>query len=141
MEFKVSENFKDRLISDLDNKYLGHGVKLGGSINDNKVKLYTTDDYGKHSNFATRIFHGKLNGNVLSGKFSISLYAALLLGILTVFCLESIVTAIISGSAQSIILPAAIIVIEIIYFFSLKRISAENDEFIKKYLEACIVED
>ena len=141
MEYKVNQNFMEQLTSDLDKKYLSNGVKLGGSVNDNKIKLYTEDDYGKHSNFTTRVFYGKLSGNTLSGKFSISLYVICLLGVLMAVCVESIVTAVLSKPFEAVIFPSAIIIIEIVYFLSLKRISAENDKLVKKYLEDCTVED
>ena len=141
MNYKVKDSFKQQLQSDLDNKYLAQGVRLGGSIKDNKVKLYTTDGHGKHSEFAARAFYGKLDGNILSGKFSVSHYVLILLGVLTAFCIESIVAALISKSIQSIIFPSVIIIIEIIYLLSLKRISAENDRYIKKYIEDNTIED
>ncbi|MBR1730841.1 MAG: hypothetical protein IJ725_00185 [Ruminococcus sp.] len=141
MQYIVGDNFSEQLAADLDKKYLASGVKLGGDIKENKIKLYTTDDYGKHSSFAARTFYGKLDGNKLSGKFSISLYVVFLLGVLLGVCIESIVMAALSGSLQSMIFPIAIIIIEIVYFFSIKKISSENDKYIKKYLEACVVED
>lgn len=141
MEYKVSDNFLVQLEADLDKKYLASGVKLGGSIKENKIKLYTTDEHGKHSNFATRIFNGRVNNNSLSGKFLPSLYVVLLLVILTFFCIESVVMAIISSSLQSLIFPVVIIAAEIAYFLSLKRISSDNDKLITKYLEDNKVED
>ena len=141
MDFTVSEDFSARLSADLDKKYLKSGVKLGGSINENKIKLYTTDDHGKHSSFMTRTFYGKLSGNVLSGKFSVSGYALLLLGILAGFCIESIITAVVSGSLMSMVFPIAILALELLYFIFIKRLSYENDILIKKYLEGCIVEN
>lgn len=141
MNYKVKEDFTARLTTDIDKAKLGQGVILGGSIKDNKIKLYTTDVHGKHSNFATRIFYGKLIGNTLKGKFFISCYVCVLLAILAAVCIESIIMAVVSDSPTSVVFPAVIIVIEIIYLFSIKRISAENDMYIKKYLEDCTVED
>ena len=141
MDYKVSPDFAEQLSADLDNKYLSSGVKLGGSIEENKIKLYTTDGRGKHSNFMARTFYGKVEGNVLSGKFSVSRYVILLFGILAGFCIESIVMAVISASLTSIFFPIVILLLEVLYFVFIKRISFENDTLIKKYLEGCIVED
>lgn len=141
MEYKVSDNFTQQLTADLDKKYLSSGVKLGGSVDDNKIKLYTTDERGKHSNFMTRTFYGRVEGNVLSGKFTVSRYALLLFGILAGFCIESIVMAIISASLTSIFFPIVILLFEVLYFVFIKKISIENDTLVKKYLEGCIVED
>lgn len=141
MNYKVKSDFIQTLKSDLDKKYLASGVRLGGSIKDNKISLYTTDSHGKHSNFASRTFYGRAEGGVLTGRFSVSHYALLLLGLLTGICIESIVMAIISGSYISAAFPIAIIVVEVMYFIFIKRISAENDKLIKKYLEDCTVED
>ena len=141
MDYKVSSDFAVQLSADLDNKYLSSGVKLGGSIDENKIKLYTTDDRGKHSNFMTRTFYGKVEGNVLSGSFSVSRYVLLLLGILAGFCIESIVMAAVSASLASLFFPIVILLLEVLYFVYIKKISFENDTLIKKYLEDCIVED
>lgn len=141
MDYKVSSDFAVQLSADLDNKYLSSGVKLGGSIDENKIKLYTTDGRGKHSNFMTRTFYGTVDGNVLSGKFSVSRYVILLFVILAAFCIESIVMAVISASLTSIFFPIVILLLEVLYFVFIKRISFENDTLIKKYLEDCIVED
>lgn len=141
MDYKVSSDFAVQLSADLDNKYLSSGIKLGGSVDNNKIKLYTTDDRGKHSNFMTRTFYGKVEGDVLSGSFSVSRYVLLLLGILAGFCIESIVMAAVSASLTSIFFPIVILLLEVLYFVFIKRISFENDTLIKKYLEDCIVED
>ena len=141
MDYKVSKNFMSQLSADMDNKYLSSGLRLGGSIDENKIKLYTVDDHGKHSNFLTRTFYGKLNGNVLSGNFSVSRYVLLLLGILAGFCIESIVMAIISASLMSLFFPIVILIMEVLYLIYIKRISFENDKLIKSYLEDCIVEN
>ena len=34
MDYKVSENFRETLTADLENKHLGYGVKLGGKLKD-----------------------------------------------------------------------------------------------------------
>lgn len=141
MNFKVSENFTQQLSADLDKKYLSCGIKLGGSVDNNKIKLYTTDDRGKHSNFMTRTFYGKVEDNVLSGSFSVSRYVLLLLGILAGFCIESIVMAAVSASLASLFFPIVILLLEVLYFVYIKKISFENDTLIKKYLEGYIVED
>ncbi|MBQ7504017.1 MAG: hypothetical protein IJT79_01710 [Ruminococcus sp.] len=141
MNYKISENFARQLSADLDKKYLSSGVKLGGSIENNKIKLYTTDDHGKHSSFMTRTFYGKLNGDILNGKLSVSRYVLLLLGILAGFCIESIVMAVISASLISIFFPVVILVLEVLYFVFIKKISFENDKLINKYLEDLTIEN
>ncbi len=141
MDYKVGYGFLEKLNNDLEKKYLFSGFRLGGKIKENKICLYTIDDHGKHSNFANRIFYGKVEGDTLSGNFSVSRYVILLLGILAGFCIESIVMSIISGSLSSIVFPIAIIVFEILYFVFIKRISADNDKLIKKYLEDCVIEN
>lgn len=141
MNYKVNEDFTEQLSRDFGKKYLSSGIKLGGDINGDKIKLYTEDDHGKHSNFAQRIFFATLSGNTLSGKFSLSRYVIVLLIILAAFCVESIVMAVISASVLSVIFPAAILIIEILYLIFIKKISYENDTLIKKYLEDCAVED
>lgn len=141
MDYKISSDFARQLSVDLDNKYLSSGIKLGGSVDNNKIKLYTTDDRGKHSNFMTRTFYGRIEGNILNGNFSVSRYVLLLLGILAGFCVESIVMAVISASLISVFFPIVILIFEVLYLVFIKRISFENDTLIKKYLEGCIVED
>ncbi len=141
MDYKISSDFARQLSVDLDNKYLSSGIKLGGSVDNNKIKLYTTDDRGKHSNFMTRTFYGRIEGNILNGNFSVSRYVLLLLGILAGFCVESIVMAVISASLISAFFPIVILIFEVLYLVFIKRISFENDTLIKKYLEGCIVED
>lgn len=141
MIYKVSEDFTEQLSRDFGKKYLSSGIKLGGDIKNDKIKLYTEDDHGKHSNFAQRTFYAKLNGNTLSGNFSVSRYVLILLIILAAFCVESIVMAVISASVLSVIFPAVILVIEVLYLIFIKKISYENDRLIKKYLEDCAVED
>lgn len=141
MIYKVNENFLEQLALDLNKKYLSSGLRLGGDIEKDKIKLYTEDDHGKHSNFTTRVFKASINGNTLSGGFKISLYVLVLLLILFAFCVESIIASIISGSLMSVIFPAVIIAVELIYYFLLKRLSAENDRLIIKYLEEQAVED
>ena len=141
MNYNVKEDFLDQLSSDLNKKYLSSGIMLGGSIDDNKIKLFPEDSYGKHSNFAVRIFYGKINGNVLSGYFSVSRLVILLLGILAGVCIESIITAAISASIESMVFPIFILIIEALYFIFIKKISNNYEELIKKYLEDCTVED
>lgn len=141
MDYKISSDFARQLSVDLDNKYLSSGIKLGGSVDNNKIKLYTTDDRGKHSNFMTRTFYGRIEGNILNGNFSVSRYVLLLLWILAGFCVESIVMAVISASLISVFFPIVILIFEVLYLVFIKRISFENDTLIKKYLEGCIVED
>ena len=138
MNYKVSSDFIQKLETDIDRKRLGSGMKLGGSISENKIKLYVTDDYGKHSNFASRIFYAKLNGNILIGNFSVSYYVIALLGILAGFCVESIVAAIIRGAVEALVFPIVILLVELVYLLSLKKISAVKDSYIIKYLEACV---
>ena len=141
MNYKVGNDFLEKLNNDLEKKYLYSGLRLGGSIKDNKICLYTIDEDGKHSKFDNRVFYGKVEGDTLNGKLSVSHFVILLLGILAGFCIESIVMAIISDSLSSIVFPIAIIVFEILYFIFIKRVSAENDGLINKYLEDCVIEN
>ncbi len=141
MNYNVNKDFLKQLSSDLNKKYLSSGIVLGGSIDDNKIKLYPEDIHGKHSNFAVRIFYGKINGNILSGRFSVSRLVILLLGILAVVCIESIIAAAIFSSLESMIFPIFILIVEALYFIFIKRISHDNEELINKYLEDCTVED
>lgn len=141
MDYKVREDFLTKLDTDIDKKYLAPGLKLSGDIKGEKVQLYLTDDFGKHSNFINRTFYGKISRNTLSGKFRLSNYALIILGALFGVCIESIVSAIIFKGYSSLVLPSVIIFVEIFYFFYIKKLSLKHDSLIKKYLEDNSIEN
>lgn len=141
MIYKVKDSFRDDVSHLIGKKIFADGVLLGGSIDGDKIKLYTTDTHGKHSKFIARTFYGTLRGNTLTGKFFISYFVCFLLGLLAGVCIESIIMAIISDSMSSLVFPIVILAAEIVYLLSIKRISADNDKYIKMFLEDCRVED
>ncbi len=134
MVFKTNGDFSSIIKNDLNKKYLYSGKRLGGDIFDNNVKLYLEDDFGKHSAFMSEYFYGTIIGEKLVGKFRASTYVIVLLAILFTVAVESIIAAIIFKGYISVIMPSLIIAAEIFYFFYLKKMSAENNELIIKYL-------
>ena len=141
MKMNVGEGFGEKLKKDIGKRYLSSGQKLGGELNGDKVRLCIVDDHGKCSNFLTRVFYGRLEGKALVGSIRISNYALILLGVLLGFCIENIIATTITGSLSALIFPIIIIICEAVYFFMLKRISAENDGLLMKYLEESVIED
>ncbi len=136
MFFKVNENVENIIKNDLHKRYLTSGKRLAGEVKGNKLKLFLEDDFGKHSAFMSRYFYGEISKDGISGKFRVSAYVIVLLLVLFAVAVESIVAAIILGGYSGVILPSVIIAAEIFYFIYLKRLSFENDELIRKYLES-----
>ncbi len=141
MIFKVENGFKEKLKKDIGKRYMKSGLRLSGGVKENKISLCLEDDHGKRSNFLTRVFYGRLNGDTLEGSFRVSNYVLVLLGILLGFCVESIIVALITGALFGLILPCAVILCELIYFLSIKSMSKEHDELVLRYLEENKVED
>ena len=126
----------DTLKNDIGNKTLAFGYRLAGDVSGEKVKLYLEDAHGKHSKFAAQVFYGKLNGNTLDGSFRISNYALVWMIVLAVLAVENMVTALVFQATSGIAVSLAIIIVEIIYFFALKKFSAEHDEVLDGYLKS-----
>ena len=131
-------NLKSResLISDIDNKTFQDGMRLSGDVKGEKVSLYLEDSHGKHSHFACQTFYGKLSGNTLTGSFRISNFALVMLIILTVLAVENLVTSFIFSGISGVTLSVTIIIVEIIYLFALNKLSFEQNQIIKEYLES-----
>ncbi len=134
MEFTINNDFKSKLKSDLNKKYLKSGYRISGDVSDDKVVLFLEDDHGKHSAFMSQYFYGKINGDKLTGKFRASNYVIVILAILFAFALESLIAAIVLKGYNGVVLPSLIIAAEIIYFIYLNKLSAENNNLIKSYL-------
>ena len=134
MDFIINENSVDTITNDLNKKYLMSGKRLGGDISDNRIRLYLEDDFGKHSAFMSDYFYGKINDGKITGNFRAANYVIILLCVLFAVAVESIIAAVILKGYTSVIMPALIICAEVFYFFYLKKMSAENDELLIKYL-------
>ena len=141
MILKLKDDCLGIIRADLGKKYLKSGRRLAGSVEDNKIKLYTEDDYGKHSSFMTRVFVGNVSGNRLEGGFRLSAFVIALLAVLFAVCVESIVVAAITAQLSSLVFPIVVIAAELAYLFAIKNISKENDTLILKYLEELKSED
>ncbi len=136
MIFNVSSDSKPTLNSDLGRKYLISGKRIAGDISKRKFSLYLEDDYGKHSAFMSNYFYGEfLNENKIKGKFRPATYVIVLLVILFAVAVESLTVSVLFKNYNGIAMPIIIMVAEIFYFFILKRLSFQNDELIKKYIE------
>lgn len=120
-------------------KYVASGYKIAGDIKGDKLQLQLNDDYGRHSSFLSQVFYGnvleKNNCTIVNGSFRPKNSAVILLVILLLVAIESLVSAlIISGITTDLIMPVLVIAAEIFYVFMLKRMSAETNGLIEKYL-------
>ncbi len=136
MIFNVSSDSKSILNSDLGRKYLISGKRISGDISKQKFSLYLEDDYGKHSAFISNYFYGEfLSENKIKGKFRPATFVIILLAVLFAVAVESLTVSLLFKNYDGIFMPIIVIVAEIFYFFILKRLSFQNDELIKKYIE------
>lgn len=134
ISYKVSSDFKEKLNADLGKRHLADGYMLGGKLSGEKLALYPVDRYGKHSDFMLECFYGKLSGDKVTGRFRIGTYALVLLIILAAVAVETAVSAVIFADYLRAVFPTAIVAIEVIYLFWLKRASLNTNRAIEKYL-------
>lgn len=146
MEFafdKKKEDVIQILKNDINsnNRYVGEGWKIAGTIGEEKVYLNLEDRMSKSSKFMNEVFCGKLsqanNKTILKGSFRMDIYAIVLLIVLFLVALESVIaTFVLHGLSASIVFPLIIIAIVVIYFFSVKKRSKETNGYIEKYLNS-----
>ena len=136
MTFESNGDFIRQVKSDLNKKYIGGGKRIAGDISDKKITLFLEDSYGKHSAFMSQYFYGKIYGKKITGRFRPANYVIILLSVLFAVALESLIFAAVTGGYAGIVMPAVIIIFEIVYFVYLNKTSSENNEIIKKYLSA-----
>ena len=141
MILKVRDDCLASIGDVLGKKYLKSGRRIAGSVEGNKIRLYTEDDRGKHSSFMTRVFIATVSGNRLEGGFRLSTFVIVLLLVLFAVCVESIVVALIASQPTSAVFPTVVIAAEIAYLFAIKYISKENDALVLKFLEELKSED
>lgn len=146
MEF-VFDRKKDDVIRILkndinsNNRYVGDGWKIAGTIDENKVYLNLEDRMGKSSKFMNEVFYGKLseadNKTLLKGTFRMDTYAMILLAVLFFIALESFIASVVlHGLNSGVIFPLIILTVVILYFFAIKKRSKETNGCIEKYLNS-----
>lgn len=133
----------DLINSDIDSnkKYVGNGYKIGGTVNNDKLKLFLNDSFNKHSNFMSMNFYGKVlsngDGSYIKGYFRLATYVIVLLSILMILCVQSFVfNLIFSGSVVDMVTPLVILCLEILYICLVIKSSKATNSIIKEYLNS-----
>lgn len=133
----------DVITSDIDSnkKYVGNGYKIGGSVNNYRLKLFLNDSFNKHSNFMSMNFYGKVVSNgddsYIKGSFRLATYVIVLLSILMILCVQSFVLNLIfSGSVVDMATPLVILCLEILYICLVIKSSKSTNAVIKEYLNS-----
>lgn len=140
---KKSNEVIDLIASDTESnkKYVANGYKIGGTVNNDKLKLYLNDSFNKHSNFMSMNFYGKVvsngSGSYIKGYFRLAAYVIVLLSVLMILCLQSFLfNLIFSGSVVDMATPLVILCLEILYICLVIKSSKATNVIIKEYLNS-----